>query len=100
MTTLPDSDSHLDIEGRILTLLTQRALSASICPSDVARSLSDDEAEWRALMPSVREVAVKLAQEGRVLITQRGATLNPDVSTRGPIRLRRGPRFPAQEPIK
>lgn len=73
-------------------LLTQRQPQHSICPSDVARALSDDVAEWRAMMPRVRAVAADAAGKGLVRITQQGRTVDP-ASARGPIRLMRGPRF-------
>jgi hypothetical protein len=82
-----------DIERCVMQLLGERAVTSSICPSDVARSLLGDQAGWRALMPSIREVAARLAREGRVLVTQGGVTLDPDETFRGPIRLRRGPKF-------
>jgi len=78
-------------------MLRRRAATASICPSDVARALVSDEDGWRALMPSIRHVAERLARDGKVSITQGGATLNPDSVSRGPIRLRRGPKFPLPE---
>ncbi len=50
-------------------------------------------------MPQVRGVASRLAQAGRVRVTQRDADIAAgDVATAsGPIRLRRGPRFEAAE---
>ena len=84
-----------DIERCALDLLGQRASTASICPSDVARALAGDEDTWRALMPLVREVAARLAREQRITITQGDVTLNPDRIDHGPIRLRRGPKFTA-----
>ncbi|MCC4622596.1 DUF3253 domain-containing protein [Xanthomonas cassavae CFBP 4642] len=73
-------------------LLAQRLPQHSICPSEVARALSDDVAVWRALMPQVRAVAADAAGKGLVRITQQGRTV--DLATaRGPIRLMRGPHF-------
>lgn len=86
------TDPH--IASEILRLLSLRAPAASLCPSDAARSLCADEARWRALMPRVRSVARDLARKGVVQVTQRDATLDPDDAWDGPIRLRRGPRFP------
>jgi hypothetical protein len=85
--------SNRNIENCLLELLSQRAESSSICPSDVARTLADDEAEWRALMPSIRRVAASLAREGRIVITQGDVTLDPSSMDHGPIRLRRGEKF-------
>ncbi|WP_250477470.1 MULTISPECIES: DUF3253 domain-containing protein [unclassified Caballeronia] len=89
--------TDLDIERCVLDLLGRRAETSSICPSDVARTLLCDEEEWRALMPSVRKVAAHLACDGRIVIAQGRATLNPELTIRGPIRLRRGPTFAASE---
>ena len=80
-----------DIAIEIQRLLAARAPGSSICPSDVARSLHAEEKDWRALMPAVREVARQMAADGRVVITQRGAALDPNTPFEGPIRLRRGP---------
>ncbi|PPU78513.1 DUF3253 domain-containing protein [Xanthomonas cucurbitae] len=73
-------------------LLAQRRPQHSICPSEVARALSDDAAVWRALMPQVRAVAAEAAEQGIVRITQQGQRV--EIATlRGPIRLMRGPHF-------
>lgn len=82
-----------DIAIEIQRLLAARTPASSICPSDVARSLHAEEKDWRALMPVVREVARQMAADGRVVITQRGAILDPETSFKGPIRLQRGPNF-------
>lgn len=76
------------IADTMLTLLTARAPSASICPSDVARALSSDKRIWRAQMPAIRRVAAQLASERRVKVT-RGAVEVDALSKGGPIRIRR-----------
>jgi hypothetical protein len=81
------------ISRRIRELLDARASEASICPSDVARSLEENEAAWRELMPAVREVGRQLAGDGFVQITQAGNVLAPTGEIKGPIRLRRGPNY-------
>ncbi|SEV90102.1 DUF3253 domain-containing protein [Luteibacter sp. 329MFSha] len=83
----------MDIAATIVRLLDTRAPEASICPSDVARALADDETAWRALMPRVRDEASDLARDGRIVITRGERQLDPDDLGRGPIRLRRGPAF-------
>lgn len=55
----------------------------TFCPSEAARRLSE---EWRPLMPRVREVAVELMEEGKLVCTQRGEPAHP-LATRGAIRL-------------
>nr|WP_182655724.1 DUF3253 domain-containing protein [Stenotrophomonas lacuserhaii] len=84
----------MDIAATIIDLLGQRAASASICPSEVARALRPEPGDWRPLMQPVREAAAALAREDRVVITRKSATLDPNDLGPGPIRLRRGPGFP------
>ena len=84
----------------ILALLAARRADATICPSEAARALAgDDPADWRPLMPAVREAAAELADEGRVAVTQRGRPVDVR-SARGPVRVRliRGPVHPNAKP--
>jgi hypothetical protein len=91
----PGSDQPTDaaIAQAIEALLSARAVGASICPSDAARSLRADE--WRPLMPAIRRVAATLARQGRLRITQGEREVSADQideqRLRGPIRLRRLP---------
>ena len=82
-----------DIAQEIMRLLSRRAATASICPSEVARSLQSDEAAWRALMPQVREVAAVMRDAARLRITRGGVDVPSDELHRGAIRLARGPDF-------
>lgn len=77
------------IEDVIFNLLAQRHTDATICPSEVARSLATDEGAWRQLMPQVREVADALAKTGRLRVTRGGVEVDA-TSGGGPIRLGRG----------
>ncbi|WP_062645697.1 DUF3253 domain-containing protein [Streptomyces maremycinicus] len=82
-----DEDERL--ERAILDLLGQRRPDASVCPSEVARSVhrgADDG--WRRLMEPTRAAAQRLSQAGRVEITQGGEPVDP-ATARGPIRIRR-----------
>jgi hypothetical protein len=74
-----------------LALLGQRAPTASICPSEVARHIAPDA--WRDLMPRVRTVAAALVAKGQLRITQGDREIDPAAvvrdEVRGPLRLRR-----------
>ncbi|MEM6424680.1 MAG: DUF3253 domain-containing protein [Cyanobacteria bacterium P01_D01_bin.128] len=48
------------IRREILAQVRQRGLHKTICPSEVARSLSAHH--WRDLMPQVRDVGISLAE--------------------------------------
>jgi len=82
------------IEARMLAMLAARSPASSVCPSEVARSLATEEGAWRALMEPVRAVAVALAHQEVVIITQGQTTCLPDGPFHGPIRVRRGPAYP------
>nr|WP_299153259.1 DUF3253 domain-containing protein [uncultured Tateyamaria sp.] len=75
-------DQH--IQAAILDAVVRRGVGKTICPSEVARSLSPQD--WRALMPHVRRVAQALADAGQVSVTQKGAPVSVPL-TKGPIRL-------------
>ena len=85
MQTMTAGDACTDpVEALILTFTTQRGPEKSICPSEVARALRPD---WQALMPAVRQAAVRLALAGRVEILRHGKPVDP-TSFKGVIRLR------------
>ena len=75
-----------DLEQAILTLLSRRERTATICPSEVARQLGGET--WRELMGPVRAAAGRLVAAGEVEITQGGAVVDLETVT-GPIRIRR-----------
>ncbi len=71
----------------MLALVAARGPGKTICPSEVARALAGDHPDnWGPLMQPVRRVAVRLAHEGRVLITRKGRPVDPD-DFRGVYRL-------------
>ena len=72
------------IAQAIRDLTQARGPGKTICPSEVERHLSP--ADWRPLMPRVREVASALQQRGEICITQQGVEVDP-LTCRGPIRL-------------
>lgn len=81
------------LEATILDLLSQRARTATICPSDAARVVGgedgdQDEDAWRALMEPARRAARRLVDRGEVVITQGGKVVDPSTA-KGPIRIRR-----------
>ena len=82
------------LEAVIITLLSERSAQKSICPSEAARMVGEND--WRALMEPSRMAARRLAVRGIVEVTQGASRV--DVSTaKGPIRVRRGPKFCVEE---
>jgi hypothetical protein len=80
-----DATQEQRIEERMRLLLARTAPGRTICPSDVARSLSTDD--WRPLMEPIRVVARRLVAAGEVEITQGGQVVDPSTA-KGPIRIR------------
>jgi len=74
------------LDEAILALLRGRPAVASICPSEAARAISEDDG-WRTIMEPARRAARRLAHQGAIEITQRGRVVDP-CEFRGPIRLR------------
>lgn len=71
-----------------MRLLESRDPGKTICPSDAARDL--DENNFRELMPTVRDAARSLVAAGRIDVTQSGQVVDLDTA-RGAIRLRMRP---------
>jgi uncharacterized protein DUF3253 len=82
--SLPSGPVDARIEAALLALARHRA-PRTTCPSDAARAVGGED--WRDLMDRTREIARTLARRGEVVITQRGATLDPDKPWRGPVRV-------------
>jgi len=67
------------IEEAILRLAAERGLDKTICPSEAARALGGLHPDgWGPLMTPIRRVAVRLAKEGRLVITRKGRPVDPD----------------------
>lgn len=77
------------LDATLISLLARRDPDATLCPSELARSLGGDA--WRDDMERVRERCWQLAAGERVELRQRGAPVEPGV--RGPLRIARGARF-------
>jgi hypothetical protein len=74
-----------DIANTILAVAAKRGREKSTCPSEIARLLFPDD--WRRHMKEIREAAIDLQYQGKVLITQKGKPV--DISKiKGPIRIR------------
>jgi hypothetical protein len=69
----------------ILSLLSTRKPTASICPSEAARLVGGEQ--WRDLMEPARAAARRLMNDGLVDITQQGRPVDPSTA-KGPIRIR------------
>lgn len=72
-----------EIAACILSLTARRGSEKTVCPSEVARALTED---WRPLMPDVRASAARLTAAGHIVVTQNGRPIDA-TTARGPIRL-------------
>ena len=76
------------LEETILSLLSQRAIDATICPSEAARQTFPDG--WRDRMEDTRRAARRLVDAGKIEIVQGGRVVDPSTA-KGAIRLRLKP---------
>ena len=66
------------LRTRLLEMLDDLGSEKTLCPTDLARAVAGkDEKVWRREMKPIREVAVQLAQEGRIVITRKGKPVDP-----------------------
>lgn len=90
--------AEIDLSERFAQHVANRAYPKTLCPSEVARSLSASElrdlgvSHWRELMPQLREMAFDERRNGRVEILQKGEVIPSGhelEDVRGPIRIRK-----------
>ncbi len=75
---------HDEVATCMLALVAKRGPEKTVCPTEVARAL--DAVDWRDQMDEVRAVAVELAAQGKIAVTQRGEVVDL-LTAKGPIRL-------------
>jgi hypothetical protein len=81
---------ELDVRiASTIRALVRKRVGSSICPSDVARVVGGEGDRWRILMPAVRHIAAAMAARSEVIVTQKGAEVDPE-DTRGPLRIAAG----------
>lgn len=78
-------DLQEKISAKILAITEERGPEKSTCPSEIARMLFPDD--WRKYMKEVVHVAVNLHHGKKVVITQKGKTIDV-TQIKGPIRIR------------
>lgn len=74
------------IDETILGLVGARGPDKSICPTEAAKQLAPDA--WQRLLKRVRERAVALALDGRLIIIRKGKAVDDPKTVKGVIRLR------------
>lgn len=90
------------IQNHLERLLMHRDYPKTICPSEVARSLTTTElrqagvSSWRDTMPLIRSLVWTMRDRGEVEVLQHGQPLVNDTAledVRGPIRVRKTKRL-------
>ncbi len=67
------------LEETILRLIAEAGVDGTINPADAAIAVGGKEGDaWGALMPAVRRIAVRLANEGRLAIYRKGKRADPN----------------------
>lgn len=66
------------IEATLLRLLEARGAGKALDPTEAARALGGPHPDgWGPLMQPIRQVAVRLATEGRLVILRKGKPVDP-----------------------
>ena len=81
------------LEAVMRALLHHRKPESTICPSDAARVAGGPG--WRDDMDAARQVAFELQGRGIVEVRQAGERVASRDEVHGPLRIARGPGFPA-----
>jgi hypothetical protein len=67
------------LEAAMLRRVTASEPGKTVDPTEIARVLAGPVgADWGALMPAVRRIAVRLANEGRIAIYRKGKQADPN----------------------
>ncbi len=90
---MSNSDSPNTLGDTMLALCAEAGPTRTICPTDAAKAFAkargEDSLGWRNHLQEVRRTAVRLADEGRLVIYRKGKPVDPH-EFRGVYRL--GPR--------
>ena len=74
-----DSDTLAALEAELLRLAAERGPDKTACPSEAARAVAGSHPDqWGRLMTPIRTIAVRLANEGRLIITRKGKPVDPN----------------------
>lgn len=78
------------LDAVIFDLCARAPAGRTICPTDAARAFAEARGEgelgWRSHLTEVRRAAVRLANQGRLVITRKGKVVDPN-DFRGVYRL-------------
>jgi Protein of unknown function (DUF3253) len=76
---MPRDTRSEEIETTMLALVAERGAGRNLDPTEIARAVGGDRPEgWGPLMQPVRQVAVRLMKEGRIVILRKGRPVDPD----------------------
>ena len=68
-----------EIEETLIALLAERGPGKTLGPMDVARAIGGDHPDgWGPLMQPIRRVAVRLMQQGKLVLLRKGRPVDPD----------------------
>lgn len=87
---MTDADSPKSLAATVLALCAAVGPNRTICPTDAAKAYAEALGEgptgWRSHLQEVRRVAVRLANDGRLVVYRKGKPVDPN-EFRGVYRL-------------
>ncbi|WP_112663982.1 DUF3253 domain-containing protein [Microvirga flavescens] len=68
-----------ELEETMLALVTKRGAGKNVDPTEVARALGGDHPDgWGPLMQPLRQAAIRLMKQGKIVILRKGRPVDPD----------------------
>ena len=74
-----DSETLARLEAELLRAVGAAGPEKTACPTEVARTVGGGHPDqWGPLMQPVRKIVVRLANEGRLIVTRKGKPVDPN----------------------
>lgn len=104
-TTTSNHNKDRIVRTKLYYLISRTKETSTICPSQVARMIHQDDRhafpDWREQMDPVRSIVWDEVKKGHVQVTQGGEVRPYEERNdlKGPIRVRRGPKWSQVDPV-
>ncbi|HSJ68330.1 MAG TPA: DUF3253 domain-containing protein [Anditalea sp.] len=73
------------LETAIMEMGRQRQ-DTSFCPSEIVRWMFPEH--WRKFMPDIQEEMMRLYNEGKIVVLQKGHPVEKEKQPKGPVRIK------------
>lgn len=82
---MSDKEAKNPVQAVILDLITSRGVGKTICPTEAAKEVSQEQ--WRSVLKDVRAEAVRLMKSGDAAIYRKGRPVDDPDTFKGVYRI-------------